>query len=107
MLNNINLILKSILRTLLDADNHYYPIGSVITSISADFDPNKEYKSQVWERFAKGRTLVGVDENDTDFATVGKTIGAKTHTLTLAQAPSHWHAVGQASNSYYLYHKHP
>lgn len=47
------------------------------------------------ERFplpnAKGRTLVGKDSTDTDFNTLGKTGGEKTHTLTVSEMPSHNH----------------
>lgn len=40
-----------------------------------------------WERFAKGRTLVGVDEDDEDFAKPGIEIGEKAHLLTKAELP--------------------
>ena len=39
----------------------------------------------------KGRTVVGLDSNDTDFSTLGKTLGEKTHTLTIDEMPSHSH----------------
>lgn len=39
----------------------------------------------------KGRTLVGKDSTDTDFNTLGKTSGEKTHTLTVDEMPSHTH----------------
>lgn len=52
-------------------------------------DPNKIYRSQKWERFAKGQTLVGVNESDADFGTVGEAGGEKTHTLTASEMPSH------------------
>lgn len=41
----------------------------------------------------KGRSLVGVDPDDTDFNVVGKTGGEKTHTLTYDEMPSHSHGV--------------
>lgn len=41
----------------------------------------------------KGRSLVGVDPDDTDFNVVGKTGGEKTHTLTVDEIPSHNHAI--------------
>ena len=44
-----------------------------------------------WEVFGKGKTLVGVDPNDTDFKTVNKSGGTKTVTLTEAQMPKHNH----------------
>ena len=39
----------------------------------------------------KGRTIVGLDADDADFNTIGKTIGEKTHTLTVAEMPEHNH----------------
>lgn len=39
----------------------------------------------------KGRTIVGLDADDADFNTIGKTIGEKTHTLTVAEMPEHTH----------------
>lgn len=41
----------------------------------------------------KGRTLVGKDSTDTDFNTLGKTGGEKTHTLTVSELPSHSHII--------------
>lgn len=55
------------------------------------------YEWQDEERFplpnAKGRTLVGKDSTDTDFNTLGKTGGEKTHTLTVNEMPSHTHKI--------------
>lgn len=39
----------------------------------------------------KGRTIVGLDAEDTDFNAIGKTLGEKTHTLTVAEMPEHNH----------------
>ncbi len=66
-----------------------YPIGAVIASVNPDYDPNKLFKTHTWERFARGQTLVGVDESDTDFSAAGKVGGEKTHTLTESEMPSH------------------
>ena len=41
----------------------------------------------------KGRSLVGVDPDDTDFNVVGATGGEKTHTLTVNEMPSHNHGL--------------
>ena len=70
----------------------------MVASVNSKFDPNKLYAHQTWARFAKGQTLVGVNESDTDFATAGKTGGAKTHTLTTAQIPAHTHGMNYATN---------
>lgn len=39
----------------------------------------------------KGRVPVGLDSGQTEFDTMGETGGAKTHTLTIAEMPSHGH----------------
>jgi len=41
----------------------------------------------------KGRVPVGRDSTQTEFDTLGETGGAKTHTLTQAQMPSHTHTI--------------
>ena len=61
-----------------------------------------------WTRIAQGRTLVGLDENDNDFKTVGNTGGEKTHKLTVDEMPSHHHFIGGYSNDsgskyYYIF----
>lgn len=39
----------------------------------------------------KGKVSVGLDSSDTNFNTIGKTGGEKTHTLTINEMPSHNH----------------
>jgi microcystin-dependent protein len=41
-----------------------------------------------------GRVIVASDVSQLDFDSLGKTGGAKTHTLTVAEMPSHKHALG-------------
>ena len=53
----------------------YYPVGSIYLSVN-DTNPSKWFGG-TWVQIAKGRTLVGVDTNDTDFNTVQKTGGSK------------------------------
>lgn len=69
--------------------NLIYPVGSIYMSIKSK-NPGEIFGG-VWERIAKGRTLVGVDENDTDFSSSEKTGGEKTHTLTISEMPRHRH----------------
>lgn len=45
----------------------------------------------------KGKVVVGLDGNDTDFNTIGKTGGEKTHTLTIDEMPSHNHFLYDAA----------
>lgn len=87
-----------------------YPVGSVITTTNSA-NPSTYWTGTTWVRKAKGKVLVGVDENDTDFDTVGETGGSKTNshthsvtasgtvggtTLTAAQCGirNHSHSVG-------------
>lgn len=53
-----NLISEAIKQSKLDAN----PIGTILTAISGT-NPST-YIGGTWERFAQGRTLVGVDESD-------------------------------------------
>lgn len=66
-----------------------FPIGS--TYITQDnTNPSEILKFGTWERL-KGRICLGLDEDDEDFNVIGKTGGEKTHTLTIAETPSHTH----------------
>nr|DAJ94320.1 MAG TPA: baseplate protein [Caudoviricetes sp.] len=53
-----------------------YPVDSIYISTNST-SPASLYGGS-WERYGKGRTLVSVNESDTDF-TAGKTGGSKTH----------------------------
>lgn len=48
----------------------------------------------------KGKTVVGKDSSQTEFDTLGETGGAKTHTLTTAEMPSHTHTQDAHSHTY-------
>ncbi len=53
----------------------FFPIGSIYISV-INTNPST-YFGGVWKRFANGRVLVGVDENQSEFAQVNKTGGNK------------------------------
>lgn len=53
-----------------------YAIGDVYITTNST-DPSTKWSGTTWVKIAKGRTLVGVDENDADFNTVEKTGGSK------------------------------
>ena len=66
-----------------------HPIGSIEVNVSGT-NPGT-YLGGTWEVFGSGRTLVGIDSNDSDFDTVEETGGEKTHTLTTNEIPAHTH----------------
>lgn len=86
--------IKNNKKTLLDLT---YPIGSIYMSIK-NTNPSSLFGG-TWVAWGSGRVPVGVDTSQTEFASVEKTGGAKTHTLTTAQMPRHQHEVGNYNAS--------
>ena len=77
-------------RTASEVIDLVYPVGSIyISTVSPN--PATLLGTGTWSAFAAGRTLVGIDSGDTDFDTVEETGGAKKHTLTVDEMPSHTH----------------
>lgn len=77
-----------------------YPIGSIYLSV-VNTNPSS-FIGGTWERFGKGRTLVGVDENDANFNTVKKTGGHKelqSHIHTMAHTHT-WSGTTSSSGSH-------
>lgn len=64
-----------------------YPIGSIYISVN-NTNPSSLFGG-TWVEFAKGKTLVGVDTSQTEFNTVEKTGGEKTHKLIIDEMPIH------------------
>lgn len=77
----------------------YYPVGSIYLSVN-NTNPSKWFGG-IWEQIAKGRTLIGVDTSQSEFNTVKKTGGEKTHTLTVDEIPSHNHNVNKDYGLFY------
>jgi hypothetical protein len=75
-----------------------YPVGSIYINASSSTNPATLLGYGTWVAFGTGRALVGIDTGQTEFNTVGKTGGAKTHTLTIAEMPSHTHTVQPTYN---------
>ncbi|MGX7328254.1 DUF859 family phage minor structural protein [Enterococcus bulliens] len=80
--------------SLLDLE---YPIGDL--KLTTNSQNPAVTIGGTWERYGKGRVLVGVDESDSDFSSVGKTGGEKSHTLTINEMPSHAHGQRVTTNS--------
>lgn len=101
---------KSVLQSWLgvsDSDllNKIYPVGSVYISVNST-NPG-DFLGGTWVEFGQGKTLVGVNTSETEFNTVEKTGGEKTHKLAISEMPSHNHYndtwAASSSGSQYLY----
>lgn len=66
-----------------------HPVGSVYITLGSTSPA--DLFGGTWERTAKGKAIVGVDEDDEDFATAGLTLGEKKHQTTIAEMPEHYH----------------
>lgn len=76
---------------LEDIANALYPVGSIYMSVN-NTNPSTFFGG-TWEAWGAGKVPVGVDTNDTNFATVEKTGGEKQHTLTIDEMPEHNHTI--------------
>lgn len=87
--NNVTGNIESIKQDMDSMLSRVYPVGSIYISVNGT-DPETLFGGS-WERFAIGRTLVGVDENDDVFQKAGNLGGEKAHTLTTQELASHNH----------------
>jgi hypothetical protein len=76
-----------------------YPVGSIYINASDGTNPGTLLGFGTWVAFGAGRVPVGIDAGQTEFDTAGEVGGAKTHTLTLSEIPSHRHEVGSKDSS--------
>lgn len=74
---------------ITDFLNKVYPVGAIYMSV-VNTSPATLFGG-TWQAFGAGRTLVGFDSSQTEFNASEKTGGAKTHTLTESEMPSHTH----------------
>lgn len=98
--NNI-ISLKEDVKTLnKNRLNKTYPIGSIyITTIYSNTEEVSNSIGGKWEVYNTGKTLVGVDENDTDFNEVNKTSGTSTTILSSSNLPEHAHEIPALSGT--------
>ncbi len=101
MQTNIQTAISSLETNIEEAINNaiklILPIGATYIT-QTDTNPNAILGFGTWERI-KGKVLVGLDEDDTDFNEIGKEDGEKTHTLTVNEMPSHNHEIGLTGGS--------
>lgn len=79
MAQNTTFLANLVPESLIDA---IYPVGSVM--IRGDNANYTNFLGGTWEKFAAGTVLVGMNADDSDFNTVGKTGGSKTQELRAA-----------------------
>ena len=78
-----------------------HPVGSLYETDIAT-NPGTLYGG-TWAAWGGGKVTVGLNAADTSFNTVGKTGGEKTHTLTIAEMPSHTHDIKMRRNEAWDY----
>lgn len=83
---------KAVLRLVHPVNTVYLTYGNLT--------PEQLFGIGTWAEIGQGQVLVGRDTGQTEFDTIGKTGGAKTHTLTAAQLPAHRHALFSAAGTH-------
>lgn len=76
-----------------------HPVGSIYMT-TIETNPSEIFGFGTWELWGAGRVPVGVDTTQSEFNTIEKTGGKKTHTLTLQEIPSHNHMGKTYSKNY-------
>ena len=77
-----------------------FPINKV--EVFFDDLDHSDFLGFTWERVGSGKVPVGLDTSDTDFNTIGKTGGEKTHKLTVNEMPKHSHSYTKMTDSSYF-----
>lgn len=96
--------LETIIAKMILADNKKkYPVGHILMS-AENVNPKTYLGFGTWEAWGAGRVPVGVDSTQTEFNTSGKTGGAKTHSLKVAELPEHTHVITE--HDHYMGHEH-
>jgi len=76
-----------------------YPVGSIYINASDGTNPGTLLGFGTWVAFGAGRVPVGIDATQTEFDTAEETGGAKTHTLSISEMPSHTHNLGSKDST--------
>ena len=73
--------------------SNVYPVGSIYMNATNSTNPSSLLGFGTWTSFGAGRMPIGIDSGDSDFNNQEETGGAKTHTLTTSEMPSHNHSM--------------
>ena len=82
-----------------------YPVGSIYINASVTTNPATLLGFGTWVAFGSGRVMVGQDSGQAEFNALEETGGAKTHTLTTSEIPSHTHGLSQLKNHTNVFQK--
>lgn len=80
-----------------DVVNLIYPVGSIYMGVN-NVNPGTFFGG-TWVQWGAGKAVMGVNTSDADFNSAEKTGGAKNHTLSVAELPSHNHTFSGSSGS--------
>lgn len=75
-----------------------YPVGSIYFSVDSA-NPSTKFGG-TWVAWGEGRVPVGVNNADSDFNSVEKTGGEKTHVLSASEMPTHSHTIDSAVSTH-------
>lgn len=94
LLNQVNLLRAEVEALSAEVRNALmqYSVGDILCSTDSQNPQNRPgWGGTIWELYAQGRVLVGINTADGDFNSPGKMGGAKTHQLSQSEMPSHGH----------------
>ena len=69
-----------------------YPVGSIYFNMAVSTNPATLLGMGTWVRYGQGRVLVGIQDSGT-FDALDESLGSETHTLSVAELPSHTHTL--------------
>jgi len=69
-----------------------YPVGSIYFNMAVATNPATLLGMGTWVRYGQGRVLVGIQDSGT-FDALDESLGSETHTLSVAELPSHTHTL--------------
>lgn len=87
---------------IIAAKSELMPVGTIYGNTTTTANPSTYLGFGTWVAYAEGRTVVGKASAGT-FNTLGATMGAETHTLTVSEMPVHNHGVNDPGHNHGMY----
>lgn len=69
-----------------------YPVGSIYMNALDQRDPSQIIGIGTWKLYGAGRNIIGVNPNDSDYSSAGKTGGTNNASISIDQLPYHQHS---------------